>query len=276
LGEGFDFGNVSLLLSTWLRDHGDYASARDALRWRVKGCLSLLLDDDPANDTDAFVGLFKVFLLATDSDADLEAALYMIKHNTEPRMLVFHNRTNASIKPDSDSQIGISNELETLQLTGNKVHSLESDSDDDWIDDIASVGFVSDPLTECSSCKRDISNLYHGWFCRSCAFSALCQRCYRLLESDNLNPFASVCNPEHQFFFTGSLLRPSERVPEGMVPLVSATGEKQVIWVEEWKDRLAEKWKSAEVAFPDGGFVAWCMHVLPEPQKTRWATVFKV
>jgi hypothetical protein len=275
LGESFDFSDVSLLLSTWFRDHGDYASARDALCWRVKGCLSLLLDDDPANDTDAFVGLFKVFLLATDSDADLEAALYMIKHNTEPRMLVFHNRTTASIKPDSDSKIGISKELETLQLTGNEVHSLESDSDDDWIDDIASVGFVSDPLTECSSCKRDISNLYHGRFCRSCAFSALCQRCYRLLESDKLNPFASVCNPEHQFFFTGSLLRPSERVPEGMVPLVSATGEKQVIWVEEWKDRLAEKWKSAEFAFPDGGFVAWCMHVLPEPQKTRWATVFK-
>jgi hypothetical protein len=275
LDEGFDFSDVSLLLSAWLRDQGDYASAGDALRWRVKGCLSLLSDVDPTNDTDAFVGLFKVFLLATDSDADLKAALYMIKHNIERRMPVFHSRTTTSIKTDIDSQIGISDEIETLQLTGNKVDSLESDIDDDWINDLASVGFLTDPLTECSSCKRDISNLYHGWFCRSCAFSALCQRCHKRLESDNLNPLASVCDPEHRFFFTGSFLRPSERVPEGMVPLVSATGEKQVIWVEDWKDRLAEKWKSSKIEFPDGGFLAWCMYVLPEPQKTRWATVFK-
>lgn len=275
LGEDFDFGDVPLLVSTWFRDQGDYASARDAFRWRVKKCLSLLSDDDPANDTDAFVGLFKVFLLAEDSDADLEAALYMIKHNTEPRMLVLHNRTTASIKPDSDPQIDIPDELGTLQLTGNKVHSLESDSDDDWINDTAYVGFVPDPLTECSNCKREISNLHHGWFCRSFAFSALCRQCYRLLWSDNLNSFASVCNPEHQFFFTGSLLRSSEHVPEGMVPLVSATGEKQVVWVEEWKDSLADKWRTADVAFPEDSFLAWCMHVLPEPQKKRWATVFK-
>ncbi|KAJ5404393.1 hypothetical protein N7509_004264 [Penicillium cosmopolitanum] len=276
LDGSFDFSGISLLLSTWFRNRGDYASARDTLRWCVKGCLSLLTDDDPANDTEAYVGLFKVSLLATDSDADLEAALYMIKHDTEPRMLVFHNSATASIKADSDSQMGIFDELGTLHLTGNKIDSLESDSDDSWIDDIASVGFVSDHLTECSSCKRDISNLYHGWFCRSCPFSALCQRCYRILESDILHPFAGICNPEHQFFFTGSLLRPSERVPEGMVPLISSTGEKQDIWVEEWKDRLTEKWESTEFAFPDDGLLAWCMHALPEPQKTRWATVFKV
>lgn len=276
LGEGFDFSGVTLLLSTWFRDRGDYESARDTLRWCAKGYFSLLSDDDPANDIKAYVGLFKVFLLDTDSDADLEAALYMIKHDTEPRMLDFHNRTTGSIKADSDLEIGISDELGTLHLTGNKIDSLENDSDDGWIDDIASIGFVSDHLTECSSCKIDISNLYHGWFCRSCAFSALCQRCYRLLESDMLHPFASICNPEHQFFFAGSLLRPSEHVSEGMVPLISSTGERQDIPVEEWKDRLMEKWKSEGFAFPDDGFLTWCMHALPEPQKTRWATVFNV
>lgn len=276
LGEGFELADVFLLLSTWFRDRGDYASSRDALRWRVKECLSLLSDDDPSNDTHAFIGLFKVFLLATDSDEDLEAALYMIKHDTEPRMLVFRNRTAAKIKPDTDSQSGIPDKLGTLQLTENQVQSFGDDSDDSWIDDILSVGIVSDPLTECSSCKREIPTLHHGWFCRSCAFSTLCQRCYSLFESDNPDPFANVCNSEHKFYFTGSLLRPSERVPEGMVPLISAAGEKQVIWVEEWKDRLAEKWKSEEIAFPEGGFLAWCKHVLPEPQKTRWATVFKV
>lgn len=61
-----------------------------------------------------------------------------------------------------------------------------------------------------------------------------------------------------------------------MVPLVSAAGEKQVIRLEEWKNRLAEKWESAEIALPKGGFMAWCMHVLPESEKTRWSRIFKV
>jgi hypothetical protein len=276
LDKAFELGDVCLLLSTWFTDRGDYASARDTLRWRVKESLALLSDDDPSNDTHAFMGLFKVFLLAKDSDEDLEAAWYMIKHDTEPRMLVSRNRMAATIEHDSFSQGGLPDKLETLQLTGNQVQPLGDDEDNSWIDDIFFADIVSDPLSECSSCKREIPTLHHGWFCRSCAFSTLCQRCYRLFESGNHYPFANICNSEHQFYFTGSLLRPSERVPEGMVPLIPAAGEKQVIWVEEWKDRLAEKWKTTELTFPKGGFLAWCMHVLPEPQKTRWATLFQI
>jgi hypothetical protein len=57
-----------------------------------------------------------------------------------------------------------------------------------------------------------------------------------------------------------------------MVPLVSAAGEKQVIWIEEWKERLAKKWEIEDFGFEDE-LSAWCMRVLPEPQRSRFATL---
>ena len=92
---------------------------------------------------------------------------------------------------------------------------------------------------------------------------------------DGPSKFSGICDPEHTFYYTGAILRPSERVPEGMVPLVSSNGEKRIIWVEEWKDRLAEKWETEDFAF-EGSLSAWCMSVRPEPQRARWATFFQI
>ena len=83
-----------------------------------------------------------------------------------------------------------------------------------------------------------------------------------------------ICKTEHQFYYTGPLLRRSERVPKGMVPLDSSDGEKRIIWVEEWKERLAEKWNTADFMF-EGGLSAWYMRILPEPQRALWATFFQ-
>ncbi|CBF89333.1 predicted protein [Aspergillus nidulans FGSC A4] len=81
------------------------------------------------------------------------------------------------------------------------------------------------------------------------------------------------CRRELENIHFWGLLPPSELVGDGMVPLVSAEGNRQVIWVEEWKDSLAEKWETESFEY-EGGLSAWCMRILPEPQRTRWAAFF--
>jgi hypothetical protein len=66
----------------------------------------------------------------------------------------------------------------------------------------------------------------------------------------------------------------AEDVPEGIIPVVSSDGNRRVIWIEDWKDGLVKKWEITDFSF-DGGLSAWCMRVLPEPQRTRWAKMFK-
>lgn len=247
LKENSELDDICLVLSSWLRDRGDIANARDALRWCVKECISLLSDDDPSNDIDAYMRLFRVFLAVTDSDEDLGAALYLIKQ--EPA-------------------------LQNVQLTDGEDECLDAGIDDDDIDDALYPDIVYDRCTDCSGCKREIGTMQHWYFCRSCAFSTVCRRCYRQCESGDLSKIPGICDPQHEFFYTGPPLPPSERVPRGMVPLISPYGEVQIIWIEEWKDRLAEEWETADFALT-GGLSAWCMRVLPEPQRTRWATLFQ-
>jgi hypothetical protein len=59
-----------------------------------------------------------------------------------------------------------------------------------------------------------------------------------------------------------------------MMVLDSLDGKRRTAWIEEWKDQLSEKWETADFAF-EGGLSAWCMRVLPEPQRSRWATFFR-
>lgn len=276
LKENSELDDICLVLSSWLQDRGDIANARDALRWCVKECISLLSDDDPSNDIDAYMRLFRVFLAVKDSDEDLGAALYLIKQEPEPRTSVARNRTGATNLSDDDVQLEVSDALQNVQLTDGEDPCLDSgtDADDDDIYDALYPDIVYDRCTDCSGCKREIGTMQHWYFCRSCAFSTICRRCYRQCESGDLSKIPGICDPDHKFFYTDPLLRSSERVPKGMVPLISPDGEKQIIWIEEWKDRLAEKWETADFAFA-GGLSAWCMRVLPEPQRTRWATFFQ-
>ncbi|KGO52106.1 Tetratricopeptide-like helical [Penicillium expansum] len=273
LNENSELGDICLVLSSWLRARRDITNARDVLRWCVKECFSLLSDDDPSNDINAFVRLFRVSLAVTHSDEDLGAALYLIKQHTEPRRRVAYNRTVATELSDDDAQLEVSSTLQNVQLTADEDQCLDGGTDD-HIDDALYTGIVCDLCTECSSCKREIGSVHHWYFCRSCALSTLCWRCYRQCESGDLSKIPGICDPEHKFFYTGPLLRPSERVPKGMVPLISSDGAKEIIRIEEWKDRLAEKWETADFTF-EGGLSAWCMRVLPEPQRTRWATFFQ-
>lgn len=265
LNDNAGYSDVSLVISAWLRDHGDVINARDALRGRVKQCISLLSDDDPSNDITAFASLFKTFLTARDSDADLGATLHLIKIYDERELKEYFGH---DMVHSDDNQDDISESLDPIKPA-----------------DTVTGTFTTDHMTECYSCKREIGTRYWWYFCRSCPTKGLCQRCYRqfrppvLANPDDAAPStsdktrASVCDIHHEFYYTGTLLRPDEHVPTGMVPLVSTTGERQEIWVEEWKDRLAEEWETADFEF-EGGLSAWCSRVLPEPQRTRWATFF--
>ncbi|OBT67190.1 hypothetical protein VE03_02603 [Pseudogymnoascus sp. 23342-1-I1] len=278
LADDAGYSDVCLVISAWLRDHGDVINARDALRGRVKHCIYLLSDDDPSNDITAFASLFRTFLATRDSDADLGAALHLTKIDDERELRAYDEEKFRLNMLHDDMQGDLSKSLDRMRLTDDRVGD-EDAGMDTGIDDVWGVdsSFSTDSMTDCFSCKREIRTRHYWYFCRSCPTKGLCQRCYRQFQSaapstSDKTP-ASVCNPQHEFYYTGPLLRPDEHVPNGMVPLVSTTGERQEIWIEEWKDRLAKEWETADFEF-EGGLSAWCSRVLPEPQRTRWATFF--
>ncbi|KAJ5112524.1 Tetratricopeptide-like helical [Penicillium argentinense] len=265
-------GDACLVISSWLLNHGDPNNARHALRGRVKACIALLSDDDPTNDEIAFIALLKTFLVDPGSEEDLGAALYWIKRENERLIKVYYNEER-DVRKSKDG-------LELLDTLG-EIH-IENDGEDmnstDGLDDL-DIWFICDPLTRCSICMQEITSI-HGWYyCRSCPYKTCCRECSGKLRwianSSDLSKCPGICDDEHDFFYTGGLIRLSERVPEGMVPVVSSDGDRYATWIEDWKDRLAEKWETAGFAF-DGGLSGWCMRVLPEPQRTRWAKMFKV
>lgn len=281
LDKDAEYSDVCLVISSWLRDHGDLINSRNALRGRVRQCVSLLSDDDPSNDVTAFVSLFSTFLAARNSDADLGAALHLTKLDHERELRAYDKELFSVTILDDDAQGDISESLDSVRLADARAGD-EDAGVDAGIDDIRGVDnrFTTDPMTECSSCRREIRTFHWWYFCRSCPTKGLCRPCYLQFRppvdaapstSDEMP--AGVCDPQHEFYYTGPLLRSDEHVPKGMVPLVSTTGERQEIWIEEWKDRLAEEWETADFEF-EGGLSAWCSRVLPEPQRTRWATFF--
>ncbi|KFX91628.1 hypothetical protein O988_07654 [Pseudogymnoascus sp. VKM F-3808] len=274
-----EYGDVCLVISNWLRDHGDPINSRNAVRGRVRQCISLLSDDDPSNDVTAFVSLFKTFLATRGSDADLGATLHLVKLDDERRLKAHDIRRNTHISQRLDSEADLSESLVQVQLADT------GSGDDGYRDDVEIWFTTTDPTTECSSCKKELVTFHWWYFCRSCPTKTLCRRCYLQLrpavaaDPDDAAPSTlhkiptSVCELQHELYYAGPYIRPDEHVPKGMVPLVSATGERQEIWIEEWKDRLAKEWETDGFEF-EGGLSAWCSRVLPEPQKTRWATFF--
>jgi tetratricopeptide (TPR) repeat protein len=234
LDEKAGFSDICLVISSWLRDHGDITNAREALRGRVKKSIELLSGDYP-ND-EAFMILFKTFLVAADSDEDLNRALYLLK--------VWHG---------------------DLQEMKRHLPDDETEEPDD-----AEFPFSIDQLAECSNCKREMNSICHWYFCRSCPLVALCRQCYR--DNQSTASYPRGCDPRHEFYYTGPPLRQSEFVPDRMIVLERSDG-KQTITIKEWMDKLSEKWGTQSPTF-EGGLSAWCMRVLPETQRARWATFF--
>ncbi|RLL93501.1 hypothetical protein CFD26_100163 [Aspergillus turcosus] len=274
LDEQAEYSDICLVISSWLRDHGDTTNAREALRGRVKRSIELLSDNDPSNDDGAFMILFKTFLVAADSDEDLNGALYLIKawdylreesdNPTADVMAVSHDSSVSSV------QHGVAESLDEVHLV-DEIQGLD--------DEVSEHGIVytANYFNECLNCKRWMGSICHWYWCRSCPLTALCRRCYREIQSAITDSGASshprgICDPQHEFYYTGSPLRQSECVPEGMMVLGSSDG-KQTMWIEEWKDKLLAKWGTAEFAF-EGGVSPWCMRVLPETQRARWARFF--
>ncbi|KAF7159523.1 hypothetical protein CNMCM5623_004861 [Aspergillus felis] len=279
LDEKAEFSDLCLVISSWLRDHGDLANARTALRGRVKKSIELLSDDDPSNDVNAFKSLFLTFLAAADSDEDLNGALYLIKS-------WYRDYLQGGKKDNPLSEaVGVSynNDANSVQdgvaETLNQVHLADDETqgpDDEFSE--RQIAYRIAYLAECSNCKYEMSSICHWYLCRSCPFTMLCQCCYQEIQSAISESGAShppgICDPRHEFYYSGSPLRPSERAPEGMMMLESSYGKRQTIWIEEWKDKLSEKWETEDFAL-EGGLSAWCMQVLPEPQRSRWATFFR-
>ncbi|OBT78713.1 hypothetical protein VF21_02574 [Pseudogymnoascus sp. 05NY08] len=269
LDKDAEYSDVCLVISSWLRNHGNVVNARNALRGRVRQCVSLLSDDDPWNDDSAFLGLFKTFLATRDSDADLGAVLYLVQLDNQRKVRMFERVRPSPSMLHGDSQDNLPESLDRVQLD-DAITSNEDTGGDAGLDDVSGVRswFCADVMTECSSCRSQIETSHWWYFCRSCPNKGLCRRCYlqfhspALANPDDAAPSTSdknrlgVCDPQHEFYYTGPYLRSNDLVPE-----------------EEWKDRLAEEWETADFEF-EGGLSAWCSRVLPEPQRTRWATFF--
>ena len=288
LGADAASGDICLVLSSWLRENGGCENAQKALRGRVKSCLELLSDDDPTNDGDAWLELFKTLLMDPDSDEDLSGALYMLK--TWRRMITSSESTESN---DKYEDIEESDEIELGNDTEEGFAEEErapraNQMEDDIVDDIIWFAEGSrtprgygESYTACPNCALQVTSVSDWYFCRSCPHTVLCPSCYADIKSGHAQDHLlsqhvpQTCNSQHNFYYTGKPLRLSECEELGKVRFSSSeSGEVKTLWVEEWKDQLAEKWRTKDFEF-EGGFSAWCMNVLPELQRDRWACLFK-
>lgn len=273
------FSEVALVVSSWLQSNGDSSGAQNLLCEVVQRCITLLSDDDPRNDIDAFVALFKALLLTTDDDEDLRAVSYLIKtwkwESTEPEKSDDTERVIHDALPDSLDKVHLADDQSPGQ--NSELEDGQAEPDETWS--------IVDILSECFICRHEIRSPSQWYFCRSCPSTALCRPCYwdiqekRVVLQDHPHGFTGKCSGEHSFFYTGQALRKNERVPQGMVPLIDANGQKRVVWVDEWKERLSKKWKCTKTDMTDsfdGGLSKWCMQALPEAQRVRWASFFEV
>lgn len=286
LDESDESSDICLFVSSWLRDHGDIVNARNALRGRVKNFTKQPPDDqDFIDDVHDFIddvsliGLFNTFLIAADSEEDLNGALYLLKARHELMKKKSKDNLTLETAAVSQDQSAISGQQDDSETP----HQLPSINDgiQETIDEVSEdqIHHILDPICECAHCKCDFGPICHWYFCRSCPLMKLCQPCYRDMQSaisnpDTANDLKGICDTRHEFFYSGPPLRPDECLPEGMMVLQSPDGEKQTIKVGDWKDKLSQKWETADFAF-EGGLSSWCMQVLPEPQRSRWATFFK-
>ncbi|OBT88509.1 hypothetical protein VE02_03445 [Pseudogymnoascus sp. 03VT05] len=261
LDKDAEYSDVFLVISSWRRNHGDMVNARNALRGRVRQCVSLLSDDDPWNDNTAFLSLFKSFLATGDSDTDLGAVLYLVQLDNQQKVRIYEKRRFSPDVPHGDTQGDLSESLGRVQLDDAMARDKDTGVDAD-LDDVSGVPnwFCADFMTECSGCRSLIETFHWRHSCRSCTNKGICRRCYLQFHSPALaNPDdaapstpdkirVGVCDPQHEFYYTGPYLRSDDLVPE-------------------------EEWETADFEF-EGGLSAWCSRVLPEPQRTRWATFF--
>lgn len=279
LDESDESGDICLFVSSWLRDHDDVANAREALRGRIKSFTEHFPDDRDFNDDISLIGLFKTFLITADSEEDLYGALYLLNASYEEKKRRGKDNLTLETSVVSPGDNAVSGQHVDSENFG------QLPSTDDVVQETTDEGSeyeihsMLDPVSECAHCKCEFGPIRHWYFCRSCPLMKLCRRCYRDMQSATSNPdtanhFQGICDPRHEFFYSGPALRPDGCVPEGMMVLQSPGGEKQTIKFREWKEKLSEKWETADFVFK-GGLSSWCMQVLPEPQRSRWATFFK-
>lgn len=279
LDDSDEFGNICLYVSSWLRDHGDIPNALNALRGRVKDSTKQRSDDRDFIDNISLYSLFNTFLIATDSEEDLNGVLYLLKVRHEEK-----NRRTKDYLPSKTAAVAQDHNAISEQH-GESENASQLPSANGETQETIDVApedqsySIFDIFNECAHCKCNFGPIHHWYFCRSCPLMKLCRRCYRDMQSvisdpDTVNHFQGICDPRHEFFYSGPRLRPDECVPRDMMVLQSPDGEKRTIKIGEWKEKLSEKWETANFVF-EGGLSSWCMQVLPEPQRSRWATFFK-
>ncbi|KAL4883598.1 hypothetical protein BJY04DRAFT_184952 [Aspergillus karnatakaensis] len=216
------------------------------------------------------MALFRTFLIAKSCDKDLNGVLYLLK--------VIIGPWNKSERW-SDSEHEHENEHATTPLTPSSEDSNQVGEREYNLD----RNFDFPDLTECANCKVWIRTINHWHFCRSCPFSAFCRFCYREVESrpDTFLQYPPGCSSQHRFYHTCCALRRSEYVPSGMVPLSLArpddigSDDVEIVSVEKWKERLAEKWDTNRDVMFEGGLNAWCLCVLKGETRERWAAAFR-
>jgi hypothetical protein len=231
--------DANIVIMSWYHLRGQGDKARHLLRGRIRACIELLSDDDPSNDIDAYVMLLTTFLATGKDDANIAGALYLMK--------AWKYQLNPSESGELDKR------RDEEPNTGSQPEKIAADTKNksSGVDDAAysltkaAIGqpdpdFQSyDIIQECEGCQIT-RHTWSGWhFCRFCPMVRLCTDCFNLRQAGAWKK--QICDPSHEFFFTGNPLRPEEIVPKGKLPV----GD-EVIWIEEWKGRLEEEWRTAE------------------------------
>jgi hypothetical protein len=203
---------ASLMLGLWSQEHGNMIEARNCCRTYVLQALDMLSDDDPYNDSTAWLSLSKSLMKA--GDRGNAAAAYAVvaqqfdklkaaiakkskaPANSEVTSTTADKKVSSNALPSAMTALEISSNAQPLRpATPSAAYPPPTPS------------FSSDPTPEVTTsdwfcdgqCRRRVELWTALYICEICVSSnCFCEQCIDLVKAGKLD--FRVCDPKHRWY----------------------------------------------------------------------------
>lgn len=259
------YSDAALMLATWYREHGNINEARNCSRACVIQALDMLSDDDPYNDSNAWIALSQSLLKAGDrvnamaayaivvqEFDNIKAAIAKRKHKTP--VVSETTTTSPDDEPSSNVLPSAMSDLDIVPTANNTTPLRPA------IPGAAHPrSYISSTLTSSSTsipeaitsdwfcdgqCRRGADSWKELHICEICPGSVcFCEQCIDLVKAAKLE--FRVCDPNHKWYQAYPIREGWGRVAgdtasEGGSGMILVNG--RVVELDVWMKGLREEW----------------------------------
>jgi len=246
---------ASLMLGLWYQEHGNIIEARNCCRAYVLQALDMLSDDDPYNDSSAWITLSKGLMKAGDRDNATAADAVVRQEFDELKAVIAKKKSKAPENSEATSVAEVS-----FAALPSAITSLETSptSPDPQPPGAAHPSFnlshsaTATPEVTTSDwfcdgqCRRPVEIWTAMYVCEICWESFLfCEQCIDRVKEGRLG--FRVCDPKHRWYQAypvregwGKVLEAAGETPGGRKEMMSINGK--VVELDIWLKTLREEW----------------------------------